>query len=150
MRGFEDWTEEDVKRHNAKIGRVTDLRKISSVEELKVAMKNNTTSTRKSKYGANKVEIDGIKFDSKKEADYYSKLKLRLAAKDIKGFCRQPEFILAPNLRYKADFIIFNNDGTSEIIDVKGMQTQVYKDKKKVFEDKFNLKIVEVWKWIQK
>lgn len=144
MRGFEDWNEEDVKRHNAKIGRVTDFKKIGSVEELKATMENNTTSTRKSKYGANKVEIDGIKFDSKKEADYYSKLKLRLAAKDIKGFCRQPEFILAPSLRYKADFIVFNNDGTSEIIDVKGMQTQVYKDKKKVFEDKFNLKIMEV------
>ena len=100
--------------------------------------------SKKNKYNAKSVEYDGIKFDSQKEADYYSELKLRLAAKDIKGFCRQPEFVLAPNLRYKADFIVFNNDGTSEIIDVKGMQTQVYKDKKKVFEDKFNLKIVEV------
>lgn len=80
----------------------------------------------------------------RKNGDYYCELKLRLAAGDIKGFCRQAEFILAPNLRYKADFVVFNNDGSSEIIDVKGMQTQVYKDKKKVFEDKFNLKIKEV------
>ena len=69
---------------------------------------------------------------------------MRLAAKDIRGFCRQSEFVLAPNLRYKADFIVFNNDGTSDIIDVKGIKTEVYKNKKKVFEDKFNLKIVEV------
>lgn len=138
MKGFENWTEEDVIKHNKRVNKMTDLSKIKSEDS------TNTASTKKSKYGANKVEVDGIKFDSKKEADYYSELKLRLIAKDIKGFCRQPEFILAPNLRYKADFIIFNNDGTSEIIDVKGMQTQVYKDKKKVFEDKFNLKIVEV------
>lgn len=122
---------------------MTDLSKIKS-EDFLYGTANNTTSTKKSKYGAKIVEIDGIKFDSQKEANYYSELKIRLAAKDIKGFCRQPEFILAPNLRYKADFIIFNNDGTSEIIDVKGMQTQVYKDKKKVFEDKFDLKIMEV------
>ena len=138
MKGFENWTEEDGIKHNKRVNKMTDLSKIKSEDS------TNTASTKKSKYGANKVEVDGIKFDSKKEADYYSELKLRLIAKDIKGFCRQPEFILAPNLRYKADFIIFNNDGTSEIIDVKGMQTQVYKDKKKVFEDKFNLKIVEV------
>ena len=138
MKGFENWTEEDVIKHNKRVNKMTDLSKIKSEDS------TNTASTKKSKYGANKVEVDGIKFDSKKESDYYSELKLRLIAKDIKGFCRQPEFILAPNLRYKADFIIFNNDGTSEIIDVKGMQTQVYKDKKKVFEDKFNLKIVEV------
>lgn len=122
---------------------MTDLSKIKS-EDFLYGTANNTTSTKKSKYGAKRVEIDGIKFDSRKEANYYLELKIRLAAKDIKGFCRQPEFILAPNLRYKADFIIFNNDGTSEIIDVKGMQTQVYKDKKKVFEDKFDLKIMEV------
>ena len=122
---------------------MTDLSKIKS-EDFLYGTANNTTSTKKSKYGAKRVEIDGIKFDSRKEANYYLELKIRLAAKDIKGFCRQPEFILAPNLRYKADFIIFNNDGTSEIIDVKGMQTQVYKDKKKLFEDKFDLKIMEV------
>lgn len=143
MRGFEDWTEEDVIKHNKKVNRMTDLSK-AKLEDFLYKTTSNTTNNKKSKYNANKVEIDGIKFDSQKEADYYSELKLRLAAKDIKGFCRQPEFVLAPNLRYKADFIVFNNDGTSEIIDVKGMQTQVYKDKKKVFEDKFNLKIVEV------
>ena len=79
-----------------------------------------------------------------KEANYYEELKLRLKAGEIKGFCIQPTFILAPNLKYKADFIVFNNDGTSEIIDVKGMKTKEYIVKKKVFEDKFNLKIKEV------
>ncbi len=136
--GFQDWSYEDVLKHNARI------KKMTSKIDLNIQDDKLLTKNKKSKYNATKVEIDGIKFDSQKEADYYLELKLRLVAKDIKGFCRQPEFILAPNLRYKADFIVFNNDGTSEIIDVKGMQTQIYKDKKKFFEDKFNLKITEV------
>lgn len=141
--GFEDWTEEDVIKHNKKIRQLTDLGKVN-LEDFMCKLKNNTAEHKKSKYGANKVEIDGIKFDSQKEADYYSELKLRLAAGEIKGFCRQAEFVLAKNTRYKADFIVFNNDGTSEIIDVKGFKTDVYKLKKKLFEDKFNLKIMEV------
>lgn len=136
--GFEDWTEEDVKKYYARINK-DSVKSNQNIQDDKLV-----TKTKKSKYGAKKVEIDGIKFDSQKEADYYNELKLRLAAKDIKGFCRQPEFVLAPSLRYKADFIVFNNNGTTEIIDVKGFKTQVYKDKKKVFEDKFNLKIKEV------
>lgn len=135
-KGFEDWTIEDVQKHNQRIHHFPDVGKM--VERVVV-----TDKTIKNKYNNHKVEADGIKFDSQKEADYYCELKLRLAAGEIKGFCRQAEFILAPNLRYKADFIVFNNDDTSEIIDVKGFKTDVYKAKKKVFEDKFNLKIIE-------
>jgi hypothetical protein len=99
---------------------------------------------KKHKYKANKTSIDGHTFDSQKEAEYYCELKNRLKANDIKGFCLQPTFILAAGLKYKADFIIFNNDGTQEIIDVKGFKTKEYITKKKVFEDKFNLKIKEI------
>ena len=62
----------------------------------------------------------------------------------VKGFCLQPIFILAPCLKYKADFIVFNENGTYEIIDVKGFKTKEYKVKKKVFEDKYDLEIKEV------
>ena len=89
------------------------------------------------------VNSENQTFDSKKEADYYCNLKLRLQAKEIKGFCLQPVFILAPGLKYKADFIIFHNDETAEIIDTKGFKTKEYIAKKKVFEDKYNLKIKE-------
>jgi len=100
--------------------------------------------SKRSKYGAVKTEIDGHVFDSKKEADYYCNLKMRLQANDIKGFCLQPIFILAPGLKYKADFIVFLNDGTTEIIDVKGFKTKEYITKKKVLENKYNLKIIEI------
>ena len=71
-------------------------------------------------------------------------MKLRLKGNDIKGFCLQPIFILAPGLKYKADFIVFNNDGSTEVIDVKGFKTKEYIAKKKVFEEKYNLKIKEI------
>ena len=74
---------------------------------------------KRSKYNATKTNIDGHTFDSKKEADYYCELKLQLQAKEIKGFCLQPTFILADGLKYKADFVVFNNNETAEIIDVK-------------------------------
>ena len=138
MNYFSDWTEEDIKKYYARIN------KKPSKNDFNIKDDKLSTQNKKSKYRANKVEIDGIKFDSQKEGNYYNELKLRLQAKEIKGFCRQAEFILAPNLRYKADFIVINNDGTCEIIDVKGFKTQVYKDKKKVIEDKFNLEIKEV------
>ena len=112
-----------------------------SIEQYKEYKEKNK---RKSKYGAIKTSIDGHTFDSKKEAEYYQELKLRLQSGDIKGFCLQPIFILAPGLKYKADFIVFNSNGTSDVIDVKGFKTKEYITKKKVFEDKFKLKIKEI------
>ena len=99
---------------------------------------------KRSKYGAVKTSIDGYTFDSKKEADYYCELKLRHQCGDIKGFCMQSTFPLATELKYKADFIVFNNDGSTEIIDTKGFRTKEYIVKKKVFEDKYKLKIIEI------
>lgn len=104
----------------------------------------NNKNIRKSKYKANKTSVDGHTFDSQKEADYYCELKMRLNSNDIKGFCLQPTFILAPGLKYKADFIVFNKDNSCDVIDVKGFKTKEYITKKKVFEDKFNLNITEI------
>ena len=87
-----------------------------NIDQYKEYEKNKN---KRSKYGANKTSVDGHTFDSQKEASYYEELKIRLQAKDIKGFCLQPTFILANNLKYKADFIVFNNDNTTEVIDVK-------------------------------
>ena len=112
-----------------------------SIEEYREYQKKGN---KRSKYGAIKTTIDGHTFDSKKEAEFYCNLKLRLQAKEIKGFCLQPIFILAEGLKYKADFIVFNNDGTTDVIDIKGFKTKEYITKKKVFEDKYNLKIIEL------
>lgn len=97
----------------------------------------------KSKYGNKKTKVDGVTFDSKKESEYYSELKMRLMGNDIKGFCRQPQFILVEGnaaeraITYKADFIIFHNDESFEVVDVKGYETQQWKRTKKLFNIKF-------------
>jgi hypothetical protein len=107
---------------------------------------------KKSKYKNNRVKVDGILFDSQLEADYYSILKLQLKMGTIRGFCRQPEFILQEGfgatkpITYRADFIVFNLDDTAEIIDTKGFETQEFKRTKKLFAGKFpklELKVVK-------
>lgn len=100
---------------------------------------------KKNKYGNNRVKVDGILFDSQKEADYYSLLKWLHKAGEIAGYCLQPTFVLLEGdiekgvlpETYKADFIIFNNDGTYEIVDVKGFETEVFRIKNKQFMDKY-------------
>jgi len=98
---------------------------------------------KKPKYNNNRVVVDGINFDSQLEADKYLDLKLQLRMGTIAGFCRQPEFILIEGLgltkpeTYRADFVVFHNDGTFEIIDTKGMQTEVFRIKHKQFKQKF-------------
>lgn len=108
-----------------------------------------------SKYGARKTMVDNIRFDSAAEARYYSNLKLRKAAKDIIDFELQPVFVLVEpfrkngkhyrGIKYKADFRIEHLDGSVEIVDVKGVKTDVYRMKKTLFEKKFpDLTITEV------
>lgn len=97
------------------------------------------------KYRNTKTTVDGICFDSQKEANYYSELKIRLMAGEISGFCRQPEFILQAGCEYLkpviyiADFIVFYPSGSAEIIDTKGFLTETYKLKRKMFVNRFPL-----------
>ena len=108
-----------------------------------------------SKYHNKKTEVDGIKFDSKKEALFYQELCLRKKAKDIDDFELQPRFLLQEGfnkngvryrpIHYVADFTIYHNDGSWEVVDVKGKRTQVYGIKKKLFEKLYpDLTITEI------
>ena len=72
-----------------------------SVEDYKNYTDKNS---KKTKYRAYKTSVDGHTFDSQKEATYYNMLKLRLQAKDIKGFCLQPTFMLAPRFKIQSRF----------------------------------------------
>jgi len=88
----------------------------------------------KSKYGAKKITIDGITFDSKDEARYYEYLKKMKAEEKILNFELQPKFTLIQSFKYKGktqraatytlDFLIYHLDGREEYIDVKGFSTQ--------------------------
>lgn len=85
------------------------------------------------KYNNTKTVIDGIKFDSKQEGLYYVSLKQRLKDGEIKKFDLQPAYELLPKIPkvnraivYYGDFLIYHNDGTKEIVDVKGVKTAVF------------------------
>ena len=80
-----------------------------------------------------RTEIDGIKFDSKAEAEYYFELKLRERAGQIKILEIQPAvYMTDARILYRADFLI-EEDGVKKYIDVKGVETPVFKLKKKLW-----------------
>lgn len=95
----------------------------------------------KHKFGAVRTKRDGLKFDSKLEAAYYSQLKLRQHAGDILFFLRQVPFQLPGNVKYVCDFMVFMADGTIEIVDVKGKDTHMSIAKRKMVEDIYPLQI---------
>ena len=114
---------------------------------------------KKSKYNNVKTIIDGITFDSKKEAAYYNTLKLLKRAGEVTQIDLQPEFpyniyctvpgvndgsrVFAKQYKYIADFRVTYKDGRVEIIDVKGVKTSIYRQKKKIVEAIYNVKIIE-------
>lgn len=125
--------------------RIEDLSSLPPELQAKIATQLNTTSGKKrSKYGSKKVWRDGICFDSKKEADKYSELKMAARCRTITGFLYHGKIILAEGLdkdhralTYETDFVILKNDGTYEIVDTKGYETQGFKDKMKVCKAKY-------------
>lgn len=110
----------------------------------------------RSKYGNRKVALDGHTFDSIAESKYYSELKTRERAGEILFFRLQPMYMLQEafekdgikhrKIEYVADFEIHHKDGSIETIDVKGMQTQVFKIKQKLFDKRYPHKLTLV-KW---
>lgn len=106
---------------------------------------------RRNKYNISSKQArtcDGIIFDSKKEMAYYQELKLRKKAKDIEDFARQVPYIFTLNgkkmFTYYADFVIYCKNGDIKIVDVKGMKTALYRLKKKLIEEEYQIKINEI------
>ena len=100
------------------------------------------------KYNNEKPTVDGITFDSKKEARYYEKLKAFKKGGAVEDFELQPRFKLQKGfddkegnhhrpIHYRADFKIWWANGKVEIVDTKGYKTQVYKLKKKLLLKKY-------------
>lgn len=101
---------------------------------------------KKSKYNAKKKMIDGIEFDSTREARQYQDLVLQQQAGQIQGLRRQVAFPIFINnilvCEWFADFVYRN--GSGEIVrDCKGFKTPVYKLKKKMVEASYGIKILE-------
>ena len=96
-----------------------------------------------SKYGNIKVVYDGKTFDSKKECRRYQDLELLLRAGEISDLRCQVPFLLAGGVRYIADFVYYDKEKNVVVEDAKGMQTDVYKLKKKLFKERYGFDILE-------
>lgn len=124
----------------------------------------------KSKYGSRKVTVDGITFDSKKEAVRYRQLKLLERAGEISDLRLQVKYVLIPAQRelcndiytrgakkgcfkpgkllekecsYVADFV-YIHDGKIVVEDTKGFRTEAYKIKRKLMLHIHGIRIKEV------
>lgn len=101
---------------------------------------------RHNKYGNQKTELDGIVFDSRKEARRYAELKIMEKAGEIKDLELQKPYVILPSffdkqgnrqtaVKYVADFVYVDKDGNTVIEDVKSPATRkdrVYRLKKKM------------------
>lgn len=81
---------------------------------------------KRSKYGNRKTVVDGITFDSKREALYYKRLRLLQATGVIRGFARQVSILLPSGHRLRLDFVVVENDGRIRWVDAKGYMTTAW------------------------
>lgn len=118
--------------------------------------------TKESKYHNIKTEVNGIKFDSKKEAKRYLEMMARQEAGEIDDLRIQVNFTLQegytkPNgervraIVYKADFTYKKRDGNGgytlyivEDVKSKATKTRTYEIKKKLMREKFRIEVQEV------
>lgn len=93
---------------------------------------------RYAKYGNRASDYNGVIYDSAFEAEYAQELDLRLKAKDIKAWRRQVKISIDINeyhiCNYFCDFEVEHNDGSLELVEVKGLETDVYRIKRKLLE----------------
>lgn len=116
------------------------------------------------KYNAKKVVLDGIRFDSTREAERWKELCLLQRAGKIHDLRRQVKYELIPEQRepdsfgprgglirgktiekaccYYADFV-YTEDGQTVVEDVKGMRTPEYVIKRKLLLWRYGIRIRE-------
>ena len=98
------------------------------------------------KYRNEPVVIDGIRFDSKRESIRWHVLRLLERAGDIKDLKRQVRYQLTahdkPVTVYVGDFEYFDNATKATVTeDVKGVETDVFKLKAKLFAAQYGREI---------
>jgi len=108
----------------------------------------------RNKYNAKKFKTDGYTFDSKAEGSYYVELKTLLRTKSISDLELQPQFILSEGfkvgstatksgiskisqMKYTPDFR-YKKDGEVIVVEVKGIRTEAYNIRKKIFLSKMS------------
>jgi len=147
---------------------VTDIRRLGRDAQAQIAAKIAVGEVKKrTKYGNRQTTVNGIKFDSQKEASRYVFLRAALHDGRIRNLKLQPQFTLQESyvtpdgervqaIRYVADFSYqrpTEPDAQGRVYwldvveDVKGgnaTKTVQYKIKKKLFREKYGFDVTEV------
>jgi hypothetical protein len=102
------------------------------------------------KYNASRTEVDGIFFDSKREAKRYGELKMLQKAGLISDLQLQVKLPISINgqfvFSYVVDFLYWDKEPEVPILtyeDCKGFKTDMYRLKKKCVEAQYRTKIKE-------
>lgn len=102
------------------------------------------------KYNNRKTTVEGIAFDSKREAARYSELKMLALAGEITDLELQKRFELVPKQQgersvvYVADFVYRDaRSGALVVEDTKGCRTKEYIIKRKLMLHRYGIKITE-------
>jgi len=126
-----------------------ELSNDKNVKSFKLPTLGNEQEARVKRFGAFKVTINDILFDSIMESRFYVYLMGLKKSKEIKKFERQVTFELQEKFKnkftgktilpinYIADFVVTDKDGYVFVVDVKGLETPDFKIKKKLFMHKY-------------
>ena len=100
----------------------------------------------RSKYGNAPTEHDGMRFASKHEAQVYEILRLQCLNGEHLGLGCQVAFYLPGGVKYIADFVTLEPDGSFTVYDAKSEATRkdkVYRLKKRQMKECLGIQIVE-------
>lgn len=99
---------------------------------------SNIPYGRRNKFRAKKTEFMGMKFDSKWEAERYGQLWKLQEAGEIRDLDRQVRFNIVINdqkiCAYIADYTYYDSENTFIVEDAKGVETDVFRLKKKLMK----------------
>lgn len=104
-----------------------------------------------SKYGNKTTTFNDRAYDSKLEAKYAQQLDTALKGGAIRGVTAQFRLDLSVNgthiCNYIVDFLVTNNDGSLELWEIKGYETDVWKLKWKLaqalYGDKYKFVVIK-------
>lgn len=108
------------------------------------------------KYHNKKTTVDGVTYDSRREAERSIELRLMERAGEITDLRRQVRFEIIPTLyvdgkvaerktTYVADFVYTDKrTGETVVEDVKGIRTKEYTLKRKLMLEKHGIQIREI------
>lgn len=133
------WTEEQLREVISR----RDRRNLTPERKTEIATLGG--KARANKYRNVVTTVDGIKFDSKKEAQHYQQLAVMKATGAIRGFTRQVSLPLASGKRRMViDFMVVETTGVVRFVDAKGYTTPTWATKRDELQHSLGITIETV------